>query len=80
MSAWHKGSDMHAAAGHSIATDGAGYRGMPDCPACKYGTLVAGETDDTMTCIDCKAVHTVKRLVELHVLPNAGHQFRSEAT
>jgi hypothetical protein len=47
---------------------------MPDCPACKYGTLVAGETEDTMRCIDCKAVHTVKRLVELHVLPNTTGQ------
>lgn len=67
--ALHKGSDIKAAAGHFIAEDGAGLKAMPDCPACKYGTLIHVGDDKAMQCIDCNAVYAIKRLIELRILP-----------
>ena len=76
MTARHKGSDIHAAAGHALITSGCGSKWEIDCPKCKYGTLVdkpkqSKDEECAMKCIDCKAVFTVARLVELRVLPNA---------
>jgi len=71
--ALHKGSDINAAAGHSIPENGAGWKARPDCPACKYGTLIHVGDDKTMQCIDCNAVYAIKRLVELRVLPNTAY-------
>ncbi len=79
MTARHKGSDIKAAAGHAIITSGCGCKWDIDCPKCKYGTLVdkpkqSKEEELAMKCIDCKAVFTVARLVELRILPNPSRQ------
>jgi hypothetical protein len=68
MSAWMKGSDIKAGGGHSVPDEGAGVRALPDCPKCKYGTL-ADMGKDAMACVDCGALYTVKRLVEMGILP-----------
>jgi len=75
MTARHKGSDIHAAAGHALITSGCGSKWEIDCPKCKYGTLVdkpkqSKDEECAMKCIDCKAIFTVAHLVELRVLPN----------
>ena len=76
MNARHWGSDIKAGGGHAIATTGAGLRCAPDCPACKYGTIVPDD-DDAMRCIDCKATFARRDLVRCGVLPNAaGEAFR----
>ena len=52
--AWHRNSDPKASAGHFIAETGAGLKNLPDCPVCKYGTMMPDEDGKTY-CIDCKA-------------------------
>ena len=74
MGAWHRGSDPHAGGGHEIATSGVGLRGAPDCPVCRFGTLISltiedGQYSGKMKCIDCKEVFLVETLIALGVLP-----------
>jgi transposase-like protein len=74
MSAVHKGNDIMAASGHVILTSGVGAKWSVDCPKCKYGTMVnidknGRDEKDRMRCIDCRAIFTVKKLVDLRVLP-----------
>lgn len=30
------------------------FKHLPDCPKCKYGSLIVLKPDETMRCIDCK--------------------------
>ena len=46
----------------------ASYAHLPDCPGCKYGTLVASRK--TMKCIDCKREYTLDELRKLGVMPD----------
>ena len=67
MSARHWTSHINSGGGHSIPTLGAGLKNAPDCPVCKYGTLV--EAKDGMRCIDCKHVYTMRELVKQGIMP-----------
>ena len=39
------------------------YRHLPDCPACKFGTIIKQE--ENWKCIDCKRVFTALEIREL---------------
>jgi len=73
----HRGSDMHAAAGHWIKENGAGCNCAADCPTCNHGTLAnASNLKDSreVVCIDCGAVYMIDDLVKSGILPSTWAQ------
>jgi hypothetical protein len=44
------------------------YAHLPDCPRCKYGTLIAS-SDKTVKCIDCHREYTLDELRKPRVFP-----------
>lgn len=44
------------------------YADLPDCPKCKYGTIMSGPTHDKMCCIDCKATFDRAELERLGII------------
>ena len=66
----HRGSDIKGGGGHEIAETGSGFKNLPDCPICRYGTLDMHPCKKGyMLCIDCGAEHSTAHLVAMRVLP-----------